>query len=112
MIFYAILVFRDFKYADIIYHFAFEDFLLRNEEFIVKYRSMMNKWFKDNLAGIFSYIKANIMGIIKALASCLPASIQPFVMPFFESLSNYQKKADSVEVTESEVSDATILKRD
>ena len=90
LIFYLILVFQDFKYSDTIYHFAFEDFLLRNEEMIVKYRRIVNQFLEDNLSGIVQYIKMNILGIIRAMASMLPASIRPFVLPFFESLSKYQ----------------------
>ena len=90
MLFYGVLVFQDFKYADVIYHFAFEDFLLRNEDFIVKYRSIVNKWFEDNLSGILGMIKANIVGILKAISMRLPASVQPFVLPLFDTLSNYQ----------------------
>ena len=111
MLFYGVLVVQDFKYADLIYHFAFEDFLLRNESFIVKYRSIVNKWFEDNLSGIMGFIKANIVGIFKALSMCLPASVQPFVLPFFESLSNYQKKAEFTDTT-SEVSDAYVIQKE
>ena len=67
-----------------------EDFLVRNEESITKLRHNINAWWENNLMVIWNYIKANIVGIFKALASLLPENIRPFVMPFFDSLANYK----------------------
>ena len=46
IVFYLVITVRDFRYAELIYHFVFEEFILRNKDTITEYRRALNNKFE------------------------------------------------------------------
>lgn len=75
MIVYVILNFENFKYAEMIYHFAVEDFLKQNDKAICSVRKSISDWYSDNISSWWDYFKRTIAGTLAVLSKLLPARI-------------------------------------
>ena len=84
MLVYMILIVDNFKYAELIYHFAVEDFLRKNDEAICAIRKSISDWYYANISFIWEYTKRTIVGVLAVLSRFLPARIQLFLSPFVE----------------------------
>ena len=85
VVFFA-LIFQEFKYAEIAYHFCFEKLFKMNEELIVGARSSIMNLYRENVHKWWNYIIKNLVAIGSALSKMLPAPIQAFTNPFFDRL--------------------------
>ena len=69
------LVFQEFKYAELCYHFCFETAFQRNQELIANLRKTFMSFWQDNCSGLWNYVKKNIVSIFHMLSRFLPASV-------------------------------------
>ena len=79
MVVYFILNIGDFKYAEMIYHFAFEDLLKQNEQAITSVRKGVSDWYSANIGFWWDYFKRTVVGTLAAMSGLLPARVQPFI---------------------------------
>ena len=107
------LVFQEFKYAELAYHFCFETMFQRNKELIDSLRGKFVNFWKENCSSIWTYTKKNIVSIFHMLSRFLPASVQTFTEPFFQGIfKSYEDayaKSKAMEST-SEMSDTGLGK--
>ena len=89
MILYFALIFENFKYAEMIYHFIIEDFLKTNDMKITEIRRAISDWYYNNISFIWHYFKRTLAGIFAVLSRFLPARFQPFVEGFRNKASMY-----------------------
>ena len=92
LILYVALVFQDFKFAELTYHFCFETAFKRYEENIVSARKYLVQIWRDNCAKWWGYLKKNIVAFVHLLSRFLPTQVQTFTEPFFTNLlASYEK---------------------
>ena len=104
VILFFVLNLDNFKYAEIIYDFALEDFLKKNDEKITGFRMSISQWYYANIGFWWDYFKRTVIGMLAAASGLLPASIQPFVQGMVTRANQYatgSKEKDDDLVTQS-----------
>ena len=83
LILYFALIFQEFKYAEFTYHYCLETGFKRNEELIIKARTSVTTFWKENCNKWYMYIKKSVFGLAHMLTRFMPESVQRFTEPFF-----------------------------
>ena len=86
LILYFALIFQEFKYAEFTYHYCLETGFKRNEELIIKARSSVMNFWKENCNKWYMYIKKSCIGLVHMLTRFMPEGVQRFTEPFFANI--------------------------
>ena len=92
IVLFIALIFQEFKYAEIAYHFCFETAFKRNEELIVNARSGILAMYKEYAHKWWAYLIKNLVALGALISNLLPGPIKGFTNPIFERMmANYDQ---------------------
>ena len=106
VVLYGVLLYENFKYAELAYHFFIEEMFYRNQQRLSSFSETMSSYFDSTWRTWFEYIVKVIFNIFHVIAGFLPESIQGIVKMFVstaEGLVKSQVKDDSA-TSESDTS--------
>ena len=112
-ILYGLLIFDNFKYSDLAYHFFVEELFLRNASRLEEVTGKFSSYFDANWRSCFDYVIKAFVNLFTVVISYLPESVQPIFNLVVNTAGNIATTAagSNTDVSESE-SDASSVKGD
>lgn len=99
MVLYGVLIYENFKYAELAYHFFIEEMFYRNEQRFEAFSTKMSGYFDSNWRTWFDYAVASMVNLFQVMISFLPESVQP-VLNMVVSTAGSIAKAQTGKMTD------------
>lgn len=114
VIVYAILIYDNFKYAELAYHFFIEELFNRNEQFFEDLSNRLTGYFGSNWRSWFDYVVKGVANLLQVAISFLPEGVQPLLNIFVSTAGKLATNAagNVTDDSASEISDTNSMKGD
>ena len=94
-IFYTVLLYDNFRFTEMLYHFMIEEGFNRSSTYIEKAIEVVKSYISENQLGILNYIKLNISSLFVLLMDNTPAAVKPYTELIFFRVRKYQQQISS-----------------
>jgi len=90
---YTALLWQNFRYTELLYHFMVEEGFNRSSDTIEKCIDFLSNYINQNQSSAVKYVKLTVASITVMILKLMPSSVQPYLNMMFSGVENYQKKA-------------------